>query len=48
VDEDYVTIGWKPKQWDPAPHRFAEWALSDGLNKFAGQPPTRTDADMKK
>ena len=48
VDEDYVTKGWKPKQWDPAPHRFAEWALGDGLNKFAGQPPTRTDADMKK
>lgn len=48
VDEDYCTKDWKPKQWNPAPHRFAEWALGDGLKKFAGQPPTRTRADMKK
>ena len=48
VDEDYITKGWKPKQWDPAPHRFAEWSLGEGLKKFTGQPPTRTNADMKK
>ena len=48
VDEDYITKGWKPKQWDPAPEGFAEWAVGDGVNKFAGQPPTRTKADMKK
>ena len=48
VDEDYCTENWKPKHWDPAPDMFAEWALGDGLNKFAGQPPTRTKQDMKK
>jgi len=48
VDEDFCTENWKPKHWNPAPDMFAEWALGDGLSKFAGQPPTRTKQDMKK
>lgn len=46
-DEDYCTEDWKVGRWNPAPENFAEWALSDGIKKFSGLPPTRTKQDAK-
>lgn len=32
TDEDYLTEGWEPRSFEPSPERFAEWAISGGID----------------
>lgn len=32
TDEDYLTEGWQPRSFEPSPERFAEWAISGGID----------------
>jgi len=33
-DEDWVTPAWKPREFEPKPEVFAEWAVAGGLKPF--------------
>ena len=38
TDEDELTEDWQPRDFDPAPTRFAEWAVAGGLDGHTRRP----------
>ena len=41
-DTDVVTDAWRPRDFEPGPEAFAEWALEDGIERYQGMQTTKT------
>ena len=39
ADEDHLTADWKPREFDPSPAMFAEWAVDGGLDGHTRRQP---------
>ena len=39
ADEDHLTAAWKPREFDPSPTMFAEWAVDGGLDGHTRRQP---------
>jgi catechol 2,3-dioxygenase-like lactoylglutathione lyase family enzyme len=35
-DSDICTDAWQPREFEPSPESFAEWALEDGIDRYTG------------
>ena len=35
-DTDMITDAWQPREFEPTPDTFAEWAYPDGARRFTG------------
>jgi hypothetical protein len=40
-DTDVVTDAWVPRDFEPGPEAFAEWALEDGVERYRGMQTTK-------
>jgi len=44
ADEDHLTAAWLPRDFEPGPTVFAEWAIDGGLDGHTRrQPQSRND-----
>ena len=39
ADEDYLTAAWQPREFEPSPTMFAEWAIEGGLDGQTRRQP---------
>jgi catechol 2,3-dioxygenase-like lactoylglutathione lyase family enzyme len=39
ADEDHLTSAWQPREFEPSPTRFAEWAIDGGLDGHTRRQP---------
>lgn len=39
ADEDHLTSAWQPREFEPSPTRFAEWAIDGGLDGYTRRQP---------
>ncbi|MDH3737946.1 MAG: VOC family protein [Alphaproteobacteria bacterium] len=41
-DSDVVTDAWQPREFEPSPDAFAEWALEGGIERYTGIQTARS------
>ena len=42
-DTDVCTDAWQPREFEPSPDAFAEWALEGGIERYTGMQTARAD-----